>query len=547
MCNSAALTASKTQQLVGGYDAIVLELATILQNLSAQQATACNSEATAVPERTSVPSGILVQGASGTGKTHLVQTVVEKSRVPFRYLDAPAIFQTNAGDSEQFLSTVFAPLRSRGPSVLILDNFDALCPRTLQPSELVRRVFSRLLALIDEQHTSASKLRVLVIGLTNIPTGLPLSITRSGRLEKVYTLQLTRAQQRLKVLCILTDHSTAKQAILLKIASLTHGFTPADLQNLAMNVTKSLITRVHTANQSTAERQMDYDHNISLADFEASLRVVKPSGLAEFNNKIPAVDFNDIYGLDTIIEQLKNALIRPFEHPKVYQQLGIQPPAGLLLHGPPGVGKTMMCSAIATASRLNCILIEGSQIRSKYVGESEKMIAQLFAQARQNAPCLLVIDQLDILAPRRGTSQTSENTSERIVTSFLTEMDGFNTDHNVTQRNVLLIATSNRPHAIDPALLRPGRFDEHLHIPLPSHQQRLSITQGLMKRMPLALDEQYVESLVARTANCSSADLVNLFQEAALISLRVDITHTKITQEHVEQALALQVNPIKLV
>ncbi|KAJ1972836.1 hypothetical protein H4R35_004454, partial [Dimargaris xerosporica] len=470
MGNSAALTASKAQQLVGGYDAIVLELATILQNLSAQCTTTSPLMTSTTPERTNVPSGILVQGASGTGKTHLVQTVVEKSMAPFRYLEAPAIFQTNEGDSEQLLSSVFSSLRSRGPSVLILDNLDALCPRTVQSSELVRRVFSRLLALIDEQHTSTPQPRVLVIGLTNAPTGLPLSITRSGRLEKVYTLQLTQAQQRLAVLRILTNHSTARDTALLKTASLTHGFTPADLQSLAMDVTKSLITRVHTTNQSTHERQMDHDHTISLADFEASLKVVKPSGLAEFNNKIPVVDLNDIYGLDTVIEQLKNALVRPFEHPKVYQQLGIQPPAGLLLHGPPGVGKTMLCSAIATASRLNCILIEGSQIRSKYVGESEKMIAQLFGLARQNAPCLLVIDQLDILAPRRGTSQTSENTSERIVTSFLTEMDGFNTDHNATQRNVLLIATSNRPSAIDPALLRPGRFDEHLHIPLPSHQ-----------------------------------------------------------------------------
>ncbi|KAI8076568.1 P-loop containing nucleoside triphosphate hydrolase protein [Gilbertella persicaria] len=256
--------------------------------------------------------------------------------------------------------------------------------------------------------------------------------------------------------------------------------------------------------------------------FHYALSIVKPSNLNEFASRVPDVSFKDIFGIDDIIQEIKTSVIQPFQQPHKYLELGISPPKGILIHGPTGVGKTMLCSALASEAGVNFMLVESSQIRSKIVGESEKGIAKLFAQARSNAPCILFIDQIDMLLPKRGTSQSSENTSDRIVTGFLT--------------------ATNRIDAIDPAVLRPGRFDEHIYIPLPDENQRYATIQGISAKMPIDIDHHQRTELVQKTANwsgkvissylsthiLSGAQLNNLFREAAMASLRESVNNTKV-------------------
>ncbi|KAI8647240.1 P-loop containing nucleoside triphosphate hydrolase protein [Parasitella parasitica] len=232
-------------------------------------------------------------------------------------------------------------------------------------------------------------------------------------------------------------------------------------------------------------KKSDLDVRLSSMLMHA-LTIVKPSNLNEFSSKIPDITFKDLFGIDDIIQEIKTSVIQPFHNPDKYIELGISPPKGILLHGPTGVGKTMLCSALASEAGVNFMLVESSQIRSKVVGESEKGIAKLFSQARANSPCILFIDQIDMLLPKRGTSLSSENTSDRIVTGFLTEMDA-----------------TNRIETIDPAVLRPGRFDEHIYIPLPNDKQRLQIIQGISSRMPIDLNSHQLDDLVKRTSNWS--------------------------------------------
>ncbi|KAI8371282.1 P-loop containing nucleoside triphosphate hydrolase protein [Choanephora cucurbitarum] len=271
----------------------------------------------------------------------------------------------------------------------------------------------------------------------------------------------------------------------------THGFVPSDLQSLSSQAILLLIKQKSEC--------------ITLSHFQSALTVVKPSNLNEFASKIPDVLFNDIFGMDDIIQEIKTSVIQPFQHPERYIELGISPPKGILIHGPTGVGKTMLCSALASEAGVNFMLVESSQIRSKVVGESEKGIAKLFAQARANSPCILFIDQIDMLLPKRGTSQSSENTSDRIVTGFLTEMDGLLTKsrQGTAHIDLLVVAATNRIEAIDAAVLRPGRFDEHVFIPLPNEKQRYEIIRGISSRIPINLNDNQLAELVQNTANWS--------------------------------------------
>ncbi|OAQ36087.1 AAA-domain-containing protein [Linnemannia elongata AG-77] len=243
--------------------------------------------------------------------------------------------------------------------------------------------------------------------------------------------------------------------------------------------------------------------------FDRALKTIRPSGMGEFLSKIPTVTFDDLYGIQDAIADLKVSIIEPFHNPGKYIDLGISPPRGVIVHGPPGVGKTMLCCALAEELGINFMLVESSQIRSKVVGESEKNIARMFAQAKANAPCILFIDQIDVLAPSRGSTNTSENSGDRIVTGLLT--------------------ATNRPEVIDSAILRPGRLDQIVHIPAPDQKTRLAILEGYMNKMPMRITPDEVQTLAQATEGYSGADLENLCREAALICLRQDITNTEVT------------------
>ncbi|KAJ1649745.1 hypothetical protein IWQ61_009261 [Dispira simplex] len=522
----------------GGYTSQTTTLATQLYHYKARyNETGGTTTSSAIS--TSTSQGALITGAPGTGKTYLAQRLVHHLDISYHFLDGTQVFHTDEGQSERYLTTVFQALVKQLPAVLVIDNVEVLCPASPPlPSALVRRVYTRFLALLDaplrHNRSHAYSGIPFILATTGDPQAVASSLLRTGRLDTTVTLGLSRAVERLAVLRIVSSdlplgEPAERETTLITVANLTPGFTPADLQNLCLQIAQILAYSTST----------DPTPRAHLAHFRQVLETVRPSGLADLSLRIPRVYFDQIYGLDSVIAELKSTIIRPFQEPELYDTLGIQPPTGVLLHGPPGVGKTMLCCALATESGLNTILVDGTQVRSKYVGESEKALARLFLKARQSAPCIMFIDQLDMVAPPRGTRLTSENSNERIVASFLTEMDGFHSKTSLdnSQGRVFVVATTSRPRDVDPALLRPGRFDHHIHIDLPNMDQRRALLRGMVQQTPLTLSDSFLAQLIDTTQGLSGADLKSIIQEAALCSLRTDITHTYVEEAHVVLAV----------
>ncbi|CAO3616280.1 unnamed protein product [Mucor hiemalis] len=471
--------------------------------------------------------GTLLFGKPGTGKTILAKTIAKYSNIPYFILNSPDIFQAEEGISELKLETFFRNTDQHKLAILILDELDMIAGTiTSKKSGLDMRISSLLASLIDKMGSN-----VYIIGLSNRLHAIDPSFLRSGRIDDIMEIVIKLPEQRYAILQIVTKQLPFKSGgerdeILLHISKVTHGFVPSDLQSLSSQAILLLI--------KNKENVLSIDH------FLHALTIVKPSNMNEFASKIPDIKFSDIYGMDDIIQEIKTSVIQPFKNPERYMELGISPPKGILLHGPTGMGKTMLCSALASEAGVNFMAVESSQIRSKVIGESEKGIAKLFSQARANSPCILFIDQIDMLLPKRGTSHSSENTSDRIVTGFLTEIDGLLTKSvkGSAQIELLVIAATNRIETIDPAVLRPGRFDEHIHIPIPNEKRRLEIIKGISSRMPISLSDQELEDLVAKTSKWSGAELDNLFREAAMISLRESVHNDKITSSHILAALS---------
>ncbi|KAF9429780.1 hypothetical protein BGZ94_009548, partial [Podila epigama] len=422
--------------------------------------------------------GILISGRPGTGKSALASSLAEHSGIPYAVINCPDVFQTNAGASENYLRSAFVTLTSQyKTSILILDEIDMIASGRASRKGVEAKLFATLLHLIDSINLNPGGNKVVVIALTNRPHAVDPSLTRSGRLDKVFDLHLKGVEQRLQVLNILANDLPMKPNerpdILKKVARVTHGFVPTDLQALCTESALQLISEMSPSTSSSrltsgspCTRSIDFSY------FERALKTIRPSGMGEYQTKIPNVTFDALYGIQEAISDLRVSVIEPFNNPQKYIDLGISPPRGVIVHGPPGVGKTMLCCALAEELGINFMLVESSQIRSKVVGESEQNIARIFAQAKANAPCILFIDQIDVLAPARGSTHTSENSGDRIVTSLLTEMDGFFTSGSgkTAEVEVLVLAATNRPEVIDPAILRPGRLDQIAYIPVPDQK-----------------------------------------------------------------------------
>ncbi|CDS12876.1 hypothetical protein LRAMOSA05060 [Lichtheimia ramosa] len=454
--------------------------------------------------------GLVLHGKPGCGKTSLALAIARHSGLPYRVLNGPDIFQSEQGASEAKLLNFFQDAKD---CIVVLDEMDMLAGQEV-------KVASALLSVIDRDETF-----LYIIGVTSRLHAVNPWFLRSGRLDDIQEIIINTPAARYEILDIMTQNLpldvSDRHDVLERISQVTHGFVPSDLQLLCTQVILELVR------QSNA--------SASLEQFQRALEHVKPSTLTEY--RVPHVKFSEIFGLESIIQELKASVIHPFHHPESYSSLGISPPRGILVYGPPGVGKTMLCSALAYEAGVNFMFVESSQVRSKVVGESEKNLAKLFAQARSNAPCILFIDQIDMLLPKRGTSTTSENTSDRIVTGFLTEMDGLLTKKRSSSAHidVLVVGATNRIHVMDPAVLRPGRFDEHIHVQIPDTEQRLQIIDGLGKKMPTVLSESERQQLSQMTQGWTGADLDNLFREAALASLRENIENDKIAYAHIHK------------
>ncbi|KAF9303256.1 hypothetical protein BGZ74_004091 [Mortierella antarctica] len=516
--SSTGALASKDQWLhsiqrsIGGYDDILAQMIDHIYGFI--QSTLSDDKVKEPCYR--VPfKGILISGRPGTGKSALASRLAEYSGLPYGIVNCPDVFQTDQGASENYLRNAFKTLLSRHKaSILVLDEVDMIASGRASRKGVEAKLFATLLNLIDSINLDASGHKIVVIGV----------------------------EQRLRVLEILSKDlpmdPTLRPIILKKVARATHGFVPTDLQALCTESALQLIAEMSTSGPNNIMSTATPTATIDFSYFERALKTIRPSGMGEYHTKIPTVTFDQLYGIQDAIMDLRISIIEPFNNPQKYIDLGISPPRGVIVHGPPGVGKTMLCCALAEELGINFMLVESSQIRSKVVGESEQNIARMFAQAKANAPCILFIDQIDVLAPARGTTHTSENSGDRIVTSLLTEMDGFFTagSGKSAEVDVLVLAATNRPEVIDPAILRPGRLDQIVYIPVPDQTTRRAILEGYMAKMPMSISSEEVTRLSEDTEGYSGADLENLCREAALICLRQDIQNKEITLDHLQAA-----------
>lgn len=478
------------------------------------------------------PKGVLLHGPPGTGKTLLARAVASETNSHFIVINGPEIMSKYYGQSEENLRKKFEEAEKNAPSIIFIDEIDAIASKREETrGEVERRVVAQLLALMDGLK---SRGRVVVIAATNVPNILDPALRRPGRFDRELEIGVPNKEGRLNILKIHTRNMPlAKDVVLKDIAAITHGFVGADLSSLAKEAAMIVLRRVlpdlkYDKDEAIPEEILE-KLQVTRADLKDALKVVRPSALREVLVEIPNVTWTDIGGLEVVKQELMEAVEWPLKHPDAFKRLGVKPPKGILLYGAPGTGKTLMAKAVAHESEANFISIKGPELLSKWVGESEKAVREIFKKARQTAPTIIFFDEIDSLVPRRGSSSDS-NVTERVVNQLLTEIDGLEDLHDI-----IIIGATNRPDMVDTALLRPGRFDRIILTPVPDKKARLEILKVHTKGMPLK--EVDLDYLAEQSEGFVGADLEALCREAAMLALREDIKGKIITADHFEQAL----------
>lgn len=478
------------------------------------------------------PKGVLLHGPPGTGKTLLARAVASETNSHFIVINGPEIMSKYYGQSEENLRKKFEEAEKNAPSIIFIDEIDAIASKREETrGEVERRVVAQLLALMDGLK---SRGRVVVIAATNVPNILDPALRRPGRFDRELEIGVPNKEGRLNILKIHTRNMPlAKDVVLKDIAAITHGFVGADLSSLAKEAAMIVLRRVlpdlkYDKDEAIPEEILE-KLQVTRADLKEALKVVRPSALREVLVEIPNITWTDIGGLEVVKQELMEAVEWPLKHPDAFKRLGVKPPKGILLYGAPGTGKTLMAKAVAHESEANFISIKGPELLSKWVGESEKAVREIFKKARQTAPTIIFFDEIDSLVPRRGSSSDS-NVTERVVNQLLTEIDGLEDLHDI-----IIIGATNRPDMVDTALLRPGRFDRIILTPVPDKKARLEILKVHTKSMPLK--EVDLDYLAEQSEGFVGADLEALCREAAMLALREDIKGKLITADHFEQAL----------
>ncbi|WP_440059034.1 CDC48 family AAA ATPase [Thermogladius sp. 4427co] len=478
------------------------------------------------------PKGILLYGPPGTGKTLLAKAVANEADAYFIAINGPEIMSKYYGESEQRLREIFEQAKKNAPAIIFIDEIDAIAPKRDEVvGEVERRVVAQLLALMDGLEARGD---VIVIGATNRPNALDPALRRPGRFDREIEIPMPDKNARLEILQIHTRGvPLAKDVDLNKLAEITHGYTGADLAALvreaALHALRRYLPEINLDSPSIPFEVLE-KLEVRMEDFMAAFKEIVPSGLREVFVEVPEVRWSDIGGLDAIKQELRMSIEWPLKYPDTFKRLGIKPPKGILLYGPPGTGKTLLAKAVATESGANFIAIRGPEVLSKWVGESEKAIREVFRKARLYAPCVIFFDEIDSIAPVRGYAYDS-GVSERVVSQLITEMDGIE-----KLENVVVIAATNRPDMLDPALLRPGRFDKLIYVPPPDINARLEILKIHTRNMPLAEDVDLYE-IARATEGYSGADLEALVREAALNAIKEDLNIEKIHIRHFKEAL----------
>jgi transitional endoplasmic reticulum ATPase len=477
------------------------------------------------------PKGVLLHGPPGTGKTLIAKAVAQETKAHLITLNGPEIMSKYYGESEQRLRSIFREAEDKAPSIIFIDEIDAIAPKREETGgEVERRVVAQLLASLDG---ISSRGQVVVIAATNRHSSIDEALRRPGRFDREIEIGVPNVDGRRDILQIHTrGMPLADDVNLDEFAERTHGRVGADLQafarEAAMRTLRKFLPDIDLDAETIPSEILD-KMQVTKDDFEEALKEIQPSALREVFVEIPKVTYDEIGGLDDVIQELKETVEWPIKHPEAFERIGITPPAGVLLYGPPGTGKTMLAKAVANESETNFISIKGPEILSKWVGDSEKAIRETFRKARMVAPTVIFFDEIDSLAPRRGLNSDTAVT-ERVISQLLTEMDGI---ENLNK--VVILAGTNRPDIIDPALLRPGRFDRLLYVKPPDYDGRKIILEIYTRKMPLA-DDVDLDKISKLLEGFVGADIEAFCREAGLIALREDQGAQQINEKHFTQA-----------
>jgi transitional endoplasmic reticulum ATPase len=478
------------------------------------------------------PKGVLLHGPPGCGKTLLARAVANESEANFFSINGPEIMSKFYGESEARLREIFQQAQQNAPSIIFIDELDAIAPKREEVTgEVERRVVAQLLALMDGL---SGRGNVIVIGATNRPSALDPALRRPGRFDREIEIGVPDKQGRYEILQIHTRGMPLAEGVdLKKLADMTHGYTGADVSALgretAMKALRRYLPQINLEEERVPPSVLE-KMEVTMEDFMNAYKEITPTAMREVYIEIPTTRWEDIGGLEEVKQDLQEAVEWPLKNPEIFTRLGIKPPKGILLYGPPGCGKTLLGKAVATESAANFITIKGPEIFSKWVGESEKAIREVFRKARMAAPAVIFFDEIDSLLPRRGVGFSDSGVSERVISQLLTEMDGM-----VTLEDVVVIAATNRPDIVDPAVLRPGRFDRLIYVPEPDEKSRTQIFKIYTKDMPLAKDVSMTQ-LATLTKYYSGADISALCREAAMYALRKDVNTKEVTTADFEEA-----------
>ncbi len=478
------------------------------------------------------PKGVLLHGPPGCGKTLLARAVANESEANFYAINGPEIMSKFYGESEARMRKMFEDAEKNAPSILFIDEIDAIAPKRSEVTgEVERRVVAQLLASMDGLKGRG---HIIVIGATNRPDAVDEALRRPGRFDREIEIGIPGREGRIEVLQIHTRGMPLSDDVnLTHFAEITHGYTGADLEALSRESAMKALRR-YLPQIDLEEKRIPHDvldqMVVNNQDIHDAFREITPTAMREVFIESPNVGWEQVGGLTQVKQSLIEAVEWPLKSSERFTRLGIDPPKGILLHGPPGCGKTLLARAVATESEANFISVRGPEIFSKWVGESEKAIREIFRKARMAAPSIIFFDEFDSLVPSRGSAADSRVT-ERVISQLLTEIDGL-----LSLQNVVVLAATNRPDIIDPAVLRPGRFDRRVYVPPPDSQARYKILEIKTQNMPLA-DDVDLKAMANRMNGYSGADIDSVVREAGFYALRIDEKANLVTLSNFETAM----------
>ncbi|MCH2405692.1 MAG: CDC48 family AAA ATPase [Nitrosopumilus sp.] len=486
------------------------------------------------------PKGVLLYGPPGTGKTLLAKAVAGETNAHFISLSGPEIMSKYYGESEEKLREIFTQAEENSPSIIFIDEIDSIAPKRDEVSgDVEKRIVSQLLTLMDGMK---SRGKVVVIAATNRPDSIDPALRRPGRFDREIEIGIPDDKERFEILSIHTRGMPIDEKVdLEQISKITHGFVGADLEVLSKEAAMRSLRRILPEidlDEEKVSSEILQKIQITSEDFRDALKEVKPSALREVQVQIPNVSWDDVGGLDQLKEELREAVEWPIKYKEAFDYVNVETPKGILLYGPPGTGKTLIAKALAKMTESNFISIKGPELLSKWVGESEKGIREIFRKARQVAPCIIFLDEIDALVPRRSSGSSGSHVTENVVSQILTEIDGLEELHNV-----LIIGATNRLDIVDEALLRPGRFDRIIEVHNPDAKGRQHIFEIHTKKKPLASDVNIIK-LVELTNSFSGAEIAAVANRAAIAALKryvsgklQNVKEIKITQQDLIDAV----------